>query len=276
MGHERVGTLPKTQKWRGLVGQIAGLGRSGAGSSGAGGPGAEVPVVEVAEIAEQTVRNVSDQFRRAHLDAGVRAAFEFLVLLAVAGRSPDPRGVLSEHGIEIPERTTALSFAKAANSWLALNEDSPEYRQMARSTVSDTISAWYRENKPPQDRLFEPPEDPFSVWRKAGSGTGFCELARLYFASFTERHLNYFLEREASAVLPGFGERDQFGERLEEHVEGVSKHAFETARIAQSFAAGWFNNNAMDGVPDQEAIGRFLSVAFGKIRGDLLREDTEQ
>lgn len=275
MGHERVGTLPKTQKWRGLVGQIAGLGRSGAGSSSVGGPGIGAPVVEVADVAEQTVRNVSQQFSRAHLDAGVRAAFEFLVLLAVAGRSDNPRGILSEHGIEVPERPTALSFAKAADSWLILNQDSPEYRQMARGAVSDAISAWYRENKPPQDRLFEPPEDPFGVWRRAGNGAGFCELARLYFASFTERHLNYFLEREASAVLPGFGERDQFSERLEDHVEDISKHAFETARIAQSFAAGWFNNNTRDGVPDQEAIGRFLSIAFGKIRGDLLREDTE-
>lgn len=280
MGHERVGTLPKTQKWRVLVGQIAKLGRSGLGGSGSGGSGSDgssagAPVIEVPDVAEQTVRNVSRQFRKAHLDTGVRAAFEFLVLLAVAGRSSDPRQLLLEHGIEVPEKPTALSFAKAANSWLTRNQDSPEYRQMARGAVSDAISAWYRENKPPQDRLFEPPEDPFGVWRGAGNGAGFCELARLYFASFTERHLNYFLEREASAVLSGFGERDQFSERLQEHVEGVSKHAFETARIAQSFAAGWFNNNAREGVPDQEAIGRFLSVAFGKIRDDLLREDAE-
>ncbi len=285
MGHERVGTLPKTQKWRSLVGLIAGLGRSGMDVSSASGSGADDPntavpdtrdsAVEIADVAAQTVRNVGQQFSRAHLDTGVRAAFEFLVLLAVAGRSNDPRSALSEHGIEIPERPTALSFAKAANSWLIHNQGSPEYRHMASGAVSDAISAWYRENKPPQDRLFEPPEDPFGVWRRAGNGSGFCELSRLYFASFTERHLNYFLEREASDVLPGISERDRFSKGLEDHVEDVSKHAFETARIAQSFAAGWFNNHARDSVPDQEAIGRFLSVAFGKIRSDLLREDAE-
>ena len=77
-------------------------------------------------------------------------------------------------------------------------------------------------------------------------------------------------------MLPGLVERDGFGERLDGHVEQVSQHAFETARIAQSFAAGWFNRNARDGVPDREATARFLSVAFGKIRGELLREDTEE
>jgi hypothetical protein len=270
LGHERVGTLPKTQKWRSLVGQIAGL-----GGSGVGGSGGATPAVEVADVAEQTVRNVSQQFRRAHLDTGVGAAFEYLVVLAAAGRSDDPRSVLSEYGIELPDKPTALSFAKAASPWLARSQESLEYGQMARGAVSDTIGAWYRENRPQQDRLFEPPEYPFDVWRKAGDGAGFCELARLFFASFTERHLNYYLEREASAVLPGFGERDRFGAQLNGHVEDISQHAFETARIAQSFAAGWFNRNVREGVPDREAIARFLSIAFGKIRGELLREDHE-
>ena len=270
MGHERVGTLPKTQKWRSLVGQIASL-----AGSGAGGSGGTSTAVDVSDIAEQTVRNVGQQFRRAHLDAGVGAAFEYLVLLAAAGRAADPRSVLREHGIEVPDKPTALSFAKVGSSWLARNQDSLEYGQMARGAVSDTIGAWYRENRPPQDRLFEPPEDPFGVWRRAGDGAGFCELARLFFANFTERHLNYYLEREASAVLPGFGERDRFGAQLNGHVDGVSQHAFETARIAQSFAAGWFTNNTREGVPDREAIARFLSVAFGKLRGELLREEPE-
>ena len=224
------------------------------------------------DIAERTVRNVSEQFRRAHLDKGVRAAFEFLVLLAVAGRSPDPRAELSKYNIELPEKPTALSFAKAANSYLIQSRDSLEYAQMARGATSDTIASWYRRNKPPQERLFEPPEDSFGVWRTASTGADFCELARLFFASFTERHLNYFLEREASAALPGFTERERFGEQLEEHVDGVSKHAFETAKIAQSFAAGWFNTHARVGTPDQEAISRFLAHAFGKIRGELVRE----
>ena len=270
MGHERVGTLPKTQKWRSLVSQIADLGGSGASSSGG-----VAPAVEISDVAEQTVRNVGQQFRQAHLDAGVGAAFEYLVVLAAAGRSDDPRAVLLGRGIEVPEKPTALSFAKAASSWLARNQESLEYGQMARGAVSDAIAGWYRKNKPPQDTLFDPPQDPFGVWRRAGDGAGFCELARLFFASFTERHLNYYLEREASAVLPSFGQRDQFGDQLDRHVDDISQHAFETARIAQSFAAGWFNRNAREGVPERAAIARFLSVAFGKIRGELLREDLE-
>lgn len=286
MGHERVGTLPKTHKWRTLVGQIAGLRWSGiVGSSSLGGASTrgsdgdetaiETSNVKVPDIAGQTVQNVSQQFRRAHLDSGVSAAFEFLVILAAAGRSEDPRSRLAEYGIELTDRPSALTFAKAAKSWLADKQDSLEYGQMARGAVSDAIAAWYREHKPPQDRLFEPSDDSFHVWRRAGNGAGFCELARLFFASFTERYLNYFLEREASAVLPGLSERDRFGERLEEHIDGVSQHAFETARIAQSFAADWFNNYVVEGAPDREAIRGFLYIAFGKIRSELLREETE-
>ena len=100
-------------------------------------------------------------------------------------------------------------------------------------------------------------------------------MARLFFANFTERYLNYFLEREASAVLPGLQERDDFFDLLEQHIDDISDHAFETARIAQSFAAGWYNNHAREEMPSNEEIERFLAVAFGKIREELMRESVQ-
>lgn len=261
MGHERVGTLPKTQKWRNVVGQIATVG-------GAGGS-------DVADIAASTTQNVRSRLRRVHLDPGVKAAFEFLVMAAVASRSADPRRELSELGVDIPDEPNAFSFAKAASLWLARHRGSPEYGRIARGAASDAIAAWYRRNQTGQERLFGSQNDPYEVWRQASNGTGFCELSRLFFAGFTERYLKYFLEREASEVSGGLAERDLFEERLEGHVDEVSQHAFETARIAQSFAAGWFNNNAREHVPDQEAMERFLRRAFGKIRDELSREGLE-
>lgn len=261
MGHERVGTLPKTHKWRSLVASMAIM----------GAPGAEVP-----DIAGQTVRNVRGRYRNIHQDEGVNAAFEFLVLLAVAGRSPEPRSRLRSFGIEVPENPTALSFAKAAHVWTGQKQSSLEYGKIARGAASDAVASWHRKHSPTQTLLFGTSDDSFEVWRKASNGAGFCELARLFFASFTERYLKYFLDREASAVATSIEARDRLGEELEDHVDDISRHAFETARIAQSFAASWFNKNAMDSVPDRPAITRFLSVAFGKMRDELLREDSQE
>ena len=66
-----------------------------------------------------------------------------------------------------------------------------------------------------------------------------------------------------------------FSDLLEEHIDAVSDHAFETARIAQSFAAGWYNNHAREEMPSNAEIEQFLDRAFSKIREELMRESVQ-
>lgn len=257
MGHERLGVLPKTQRWQQVVEQIA---------------KPSLADEDVSSIARQTVQNISSRFRNIQSEPSVRTAFKFLVALSVASRSPKPRETLSSHGIEVPVAMTPLSLAKAVHAQVAGKRNSLEYAEIAQNAAVDAIAAWYEKNHGRQMRLFEPSDDSFQAWRKAGSGTGFCELARLFFAKFTERYLNYFLEREASAYLQNLYQRDQLRKKLRDYVDIVSKHAFETAKITQSFAAGWFNKHAAQDVPTDGEIQDFLFVAFGKIREELQRE----
>ena len=114
------------------------------------------------------------------------------------------------------------------------------------------------------------------MWRRASDGSGFCEVARLFFGKFVERYLNYFIGREASSHLANTEDRERLARRLGDHVDGVSHHAFETARITQSFAAGWFNRYARDGMPAANEISGFLSHSVGKLREELLREEAPQ
>jgi len=72
--------------------------------------------------------------------------------------------------------------------------------------------------------------------------------------------------------MVGLFERDEFEKQLAAHVDDVSQHAFETAKITQSFAAGWFNKHAKSGVPTDREITTFLTLAFGKMRAELQRE----
>ena len=256
MGHERESVLPKTQKWRTIVQQI--------GS------------VPVSETSRNTIQNVREQFRRLTQDEGVFGAFQFLVNLAVASRNDNPLAWLQENGIELPENPTAFAFARAINAYVSPQRSSLEYSEIAQKAASDAISSWYSQNQPKMASLFESLEDPFEVWRKAGDGAGFCELSRLFFANLTHRYLEYFLEREASEALDGIDERNEFGQQLEKHVDTISLHAFESAKITQSFAAGWFNNHAREGVPSKERIRGFLSLALGKMRDELQREGDEE
>ena len=261
MGHVRMSVLPTSQKWRNIIQQIAGM---------------HVSNTEIADIAQQTIQNVRDRFRYIRQDNGVLGTFQFLVNLAIASREENPQARLLNIGIDLPDNPTPLSFAKAVNAYVAPRKDSFEYGEIAQKAAGDAISVWYRQNQAHTLNLFESLENPFEVWRKAGSGTGFCELSRLFFAKFTQRYLEYFLEREASAALGDIDKRIEFEERLGEHADAISLHAFETAEITQPFAAGWFNRHATEGLPSEEEIERFLSHAFRKMRDALQREDDEE
>lgn len=155
-------------------------------------------------------------------------------------------------------------------------EGAPEYAAIAASAASDALAEWYDRARPREESLFESLRTPYETWRQLSSAAGFCELARLFFARSTERYLNYFLERSASEVAPGLAARERFRESLHRHVAETSLHAFETAKITQSFAAGWFNKHARQATPDREAVKRFVSFAFDKMREALAHEAREE
>ncbi len=258
MGHERVGILPKTKRWITVVEGMASFSAS---------------ENNVPEIAEQTLRNVQSRFQDIERDKGVQAAFQFLILLSVASKHKNPADFLASHGVKISENITPLQIAKAVTSWVSKQSESNEYASFAQSAAIDAISEWYQKNQTFQENLFAGDKDQFEVWRKSADGSGFCELSRLYFSKFTERYLRYFLEREASSSMNSIDTRNRFNEELQKHLSEISKHAFETAKITQSFAAGWFNKNVKDTIPSSRKIQSFLNIAFGKMRGELLREE---
>lgn len=256
MGHERVGALPHTKRWRDVVAQLA-------ESSGTKD--------DVAAIANATLENVRTQFRKIHSDDGVVAAFQFLVALAKSASERDIGERTFSPMINLQERPSTLRLIAELRLWVESQEGSREYSDIATKASADAISLW-SEQQSTQPSLFTSSLDALEIWRRADNGAAFCEVSRLFFSKFTERYLNYFLEREASASMASISERDDLAVQLRDHIDDVSRFAFETSRIAQSFAAGWFNNHARNRYPSMEESRGFLSVAFGKMREELQRE----
>jgi len=256
MGHERLGLLPKTKRWSVIVEELA---------------GSMVPQKKVESVARETIRNIQGRLFQVNEDSGVIAAFKFIVALSVSAQYSDSLDFLHSLGIVIGSNASPYFVAKAIHSFVSTHLGSPEYGNLAQSAAVDAISVWHNDNRN-QLRLFDTGRDSLEVWRKTGGGAGFCELSRLFFAKFTERYINYFLERVLSSTAESISDREELNQRLSEHVEVMSKHAFETAKITQSFAAGWFNKYADRTVPSDEEIKRFLRIAFGKLTEELGRD----
>ncbi len=250
MGHERLGVLPKTRRWRAIVAEIAAV---------------DVPPSDVPQIAKQTLDALGSRYVDLASDAGVETAFAFLVDIA--------RMAAGKQASDIATRSP-LSFVADLGQRLNATEGSMEVAEIVRRAAADAIATWGRENASTQAALFAD-SPPVNAWSGLGTGAGFCELSRLFFSRLTERYLSYFLDREASAALPNLHAREQFKQQLQAHLGDVSKHSFETAKITQSFAAGWFNKNAVTNKPTRAQIRHFLSYAFAKLREDLRREDRQ-
>lgn len=247
MGHERIGVLPKTKRWRAIVAEIAAV---------------NALPSDVAQIAKHTLDALGSRYANLATDPSVKKAFEFLVEMA--------RSAAGQHGAVDIGQKSALSVVADLTTHLG-GEGSLETAEIAKRAAADAIGIWARETATSQEELF--PENASSNrWRGLGTGAGFCELSRLFFSRFTERYLCYFLDREASAALPTLQARAQFSQELQHHVADVSKYSFETAQITQSFAAGWYNKYASKTRPTNKQIRDFLSYAFSKLREDLRRE----
>ncbi len=258
MGHERVGSLPHTKRWRSIVDAIATMDPE--------------DTAQIASIANNTLRAVQSRFREIHRDRGVQAAFAYLIALAT-NRLPRSDG-LSSVDTSLGNNPSPAAIARGLTEWVFNNAESREYAAIASRAGVDTIVEWTkRQNE--QGRLFEEDRSATEVWHTSSNARGFCEVARLFFSRFTDRYMRYFLEREASSAMSSFNAREIFSRNLKSHIQEVSHHAFETSKITQSFAAGWYNNHARISRPSNSEIQGFLAMAFGKIQEELQRETAE-
>lgn len=216
MGHERIGLLPKSKKWRDIINLL---------SDFQGDP------ESVKEIAARTLSNVQNKLSNIYDDDGFSKSFKFLV--AAAGSFSDANAALSLESlnISIPNNPNPISFAIELKRWLPPNNLS-EIGTIAQEAAVDALAGFYRKHMSlGSDLLGVIPVE--NCWKEMSTAGGFSELARLFFSNYTNRYLNYFLEREAAISLGSLAKRLDFSEQ-------INKHAFETAKITQSFSAGWY------------------------------------
>jgi hypothetical protein len=255
MGHERLGVLPRSIRWRAVVGQIS---------------EADVSVEASTQLAELTLKNVRKQYLGLAETEGVYDAIRFLLALPISTRTGQPAKALrDDFGIELDDPPLPLALARAFQKSLR-GFARTEHEDLASKALGDALAKFASLPRFGQTSFLAP--SPWDTWRDADSAAGFCELSRLYFANLTERYLRYFLDREASAVLGDPGRVTAFRSQLGGAIDSVSRHAFETSKITQSFAAGWFQKSAKGGMPSRRDIRAFLSFALHKIREELRRE----
>jgi hypothetical protein len=258
MGHQRLGKLPQSRKWRYVVELISG--------------GADVRDIAaaVSAAAERSMIDASD-------DPAVRAAFYLLTQIPLAARKEHFVLELRTLGLRLGEQPSLAeivsALADAVDGQVRSADGRTDFGEMVQLAAAESLHAVAGRQLP---RLFgTTPEDVRSALAGLATVKQFSVLARDFFARLTRRHLDYYLSREL-AMHVGINSRFQTIREHKQFDEALDLHCRETARIVNEFSGEWFSKQNYEGGIDHAKAGRFVHVAFDKIRKELrMRRDAD-
>lgn len=254
MGHVRIGFLPHTRQWNAIIDQLSSYDNNPA---------------MVAVIADRTLDAVRKEFEGLQYDESVIKAIEYLANIVVSSRQDDQIIFLKENGYTVDDNLSLFALTACAQNLIQTSYGSLETNKLARDAAVQAVMDFYEKHSSKQLTLFQNDDNPF---KEKGSGREFCELARYFFASFTEKQIRYYIDRIAASTIDNYENYMHFSDSLTAQSLAITEHAFEISKIMQSFAAGWFNKYALDKSPAEESVTDFLKMSFGKVREELRLE----
>lgn len=225
MASKSLGPFPKTVRWREIVMRSGGD-------------------LELAESLLSRLTLLYESFVR---DEVAIACVSFLVALPICTREDKALKALRDtFGI-------VVAGPSAEQLATALNVVVPRVHTVKIATLR-TLEQIFEDDQ--GGSLFA--GDPWEKWRTF-DGSGFCDLARRFFAN-----LNYvcFLEVLASAGLTVDSAQ-------------VERFAWEMSVITRAFSARWFNACARYEVPEPGSIKWYFGHCMGKLDLELCREATD-
>ena len=204
--------------------------------------------------------------------------FQFITGLLVnsphKARSPDYADFMFSLGMEsnevstVPALLAGLSSAiDRAGFELGMGSDAGE---MAKAALLESLSSQLQGRMP--GFLETTATDVRQALAYFSSGKNFAILARDFFARLTHRSLDYYLSREF-ANHTGEGQRFETDADRVAFQNDLAVHTFEASKIVEEFAGGWYGKTIWQKQDlSQEAINRFTSYAFKKLRSELGRK----
>ncbi len=253
MGHSRLGTLPASQTWDGVVTPLA---------NGA----------DVKQVADQTLVAAHKALLTTKGDPGFREAVYVMAQLGLAGNADDPVAALSAAGIELNDGYSTADLAIAVSAAVDRRMEGKGQRndwgEMAKGALVSAVTQCLTAKGP---TMFEATREELSAsLRPLRREKGFGELGRAFFGTMAVKVLNYFLSKTLGTHV-GQGRRFATMKEYSEYKRGIATHCKETALIAEKFSGQWLQKQIRDngGVTTREAAEGFGAHAIHKMQMEL-------
>ncbi len=268
MGHTRLGTLPKTQKWIEIIATIAGGSTSGADEG--------TLVDEVQQIADKTLEVAGTGLEKAVSDPGLSYTFYLLTQIALSSRMDNWRQPLSQLGINLAPDSTLFDLTSglqnAIDDHLFSQGRSTDISEMAQKAAGEAVATL---TAPWAATLFGSGSTELQDAVKTHLSTkkGFSNLGQQFFGRFLNHFLNFYLSRVTAAQvgtarLQQVGDLSQFNGALQAHCE-------QTARIVRDFCGEWYSKTEFQEGINPDNSSRFVAVALRKLKSELKEQRAE-
>ncbi|WP_374433339.1 hypothetical protein [Tabrizicola sp.] len=250
MGHIHLGVLPKTKKWREVVGAII-----------EGSPDRQI-VAASARAAENDLLSAAN-------DPVFVEAVRLLLSIPLAARASDFGDGL--RNLDLQVGASPGLFEIVAASMARLDEvaresiRSTDLGELAARSFAQTLNESISADLP---GLFEAtPEDVQAVIRRLSYSKGIAAFSRAYFGNLVAASLSYWLDRTLSLQV-GPDRRFESVSRRTEFDVALRQYTSEATRIIQEFAGGWYGKT----LHEAGRFGAHEAQIFGAV---ALRKITE-
>ncbi len=261
MGHQRLGRIPKSRKWRAVVDRVV----DGAGLASA----------DVGRIAALTLDAAGPALEKSMSDVGLRHAFYLLTQVALAARQPDWQERLANAGITLSADASLFdltaSLQSAIDDHVSRHGRHTDVSEMAQQAAGEALMSLARDSA---TTLFGSGGQYLqAAIRELSTKSGFARLGQVFFGRFLTRFLGFYLSRiTARAVgsdrVPAVEQVTQFNGALRAHCE-------QSAQIVRDFCGQWYSKTEyMEGIHPRNA-SRFMAVALRKLRRELAQQGAE-
>ena len=259
MGHIRLGVLPKTKRWKEVIG-LLGFSND---------PGL---------IADKTARAAEKGLEIAKNDSGIARTIFLLIKTIYAARAENFETGLKDIGVSISAEASLLDvvcgFDDSLDRQLREQGKRTDLAEMARQSAVDTLMELA--GKATGNLFGVSKETTQAELKRYSTPTEFGYVGQTFFGKFLNRFLDYHLSRE----MPNHIGKNQTFKNIQEcdaFKRSLSLHCLQTARIVREFAGCWPSATDYRGDLDVSNVqNRFLPVAIKKIREELKRRNSHE
>lgn len=261
MGHNRLGKIPTTRRWKAIVQSL-----SSSDSINV------APADEIDKIAAESLTAAEHALKVAIEDRGLRTAFLILTQVAECAKSKDWESSLNSLGVETANCRTALELSFAIQDAIDDRIDSTfrpsDVSEIAKQAAGAALHSLFQGHQ--LNLLGDNKSSIGSAIRTISTKNGYSELGHTFFSQFLSRFLNFYLSRATADVAGGerilqTGDISAFNEALESHCR-------QSAYVVRDFCGSWFSKTSYkEGFTPKNTEG-FLAVALNKLSNELSRQ----